>query len=83
MHVLLENKPIQLSCVYYFRSLRGIGQVAKEMCFGKDISLKFAGLDAKERERWSIISEAQLKVHFPKIFENVSCPQGINHSRFH
>ena len=31
-----------------FRSQRGIGQVAKEMCFGKDISLKFTCLDARE-----------------------------------
>ena len=30
-----------------FRSQRGIGQVAKEMCFGKDISLKFACLDVR------------------------------------
>ena len=66
-----------------FRSQRGIGQVAKEMCFGKDISLKFTCLDAREGKRWSIISEAQLKVQFPKIFENVNCPQGINYSHFH
>ena len=41
-----------------FRSQRGIGQVPKEMCFGKDVSLKFACLDAREGERLSIISEA-------------------------
>ena len=66
-----------------FRSQRGIGQVAKEMCFGKDISLKFACLDAKEGERLSIISKAQVKAQFLNIFEHVSCPQGINHPRFH
>ena len=56
-----------------FRSQRGIGQVAKEMSFGKDITFKFACLDAGEGERWSIISEAQLKTQFPKIFKNVNC----------
>ena len=66
-----------------FRSQRGIGQVAKEMCFGKDISLKLACLDAREGERLSIILEAQIKAQFLNIFENVSCPQGINHPRFH
>ena len=66
-----------------FRSQRGIGQVAKEMCFGKDISLKFTCLDAKEGERLSIISKAQVKAQFLNIFEDVSCPQGINNPRFH
>ena len=66
-----------------FRSQMGIRQVAKETCFGKDISLKFACLDAREGERWWIILEPQLKVQFPKIFENVNSPQGINHSLFH
>ena len=66
-----------------FRSQRGIGQVPKEMCFGKDISLKFACLDAREGERLFIISEAQVKAQFLNIFENVSCPQGISHLRFH
>ena len=53
------------------------------MGFGEDISLKFTCLDAREGERWSINSETQLKIEFPKIFENVDCPQGINHSCFH
>ena len=65
-----------------FRSQRGIGQVGKEMCFGKDISLKFTCLHARAGKPWSIISEAQLKVQFPKISENVNFPQGINHSHF-
>ena len=60
-----------------------IGEVVKEMGFGEDISLKFTCLDAREGERWSINSETQLKIEFPKIFENVDCPQGINHSCFH
>ena len=66
-----------------FRLQRGIEEVAKQMCFGKDISLKFACLDAREEERWSINSETQLKLQFPQIFERVDRPQGINHSRFH
>ena len=66
-----------------FRSQRGIGQVPKEMCYGKDISLKFVCLDAREGERLSVISEAQVKARFLNIFENVSCRQGINHPRFH
>ena len=66
-----------------FRSQRGIGQIVKEKCFGKDISLKLACLDAREGERFSIILEAQVKVQFLNIFENVSCPQDINHPRFH
>ena len=37
-----------------FRSQWGIGEVAKEMGFGKDISLKFASLDSRDGERWSI-----------------------------
>ena len=53
------------------------------MCFGEDIYLKFAYLDAREGERWLINSEEQLKLNFPKSFENVDRPQGINHSRFH
>ena len=66
-----------------FRSQRGIEEVAKEMCFSKDISLKFACLDVREGERWSIHSEAQLKLQFPKNFERVDRPKVINHSRFH
>ena len=66
-----------------FRSKRGIGEVAKEMCFGEDVSLKFAWLNTREGERWSINSEAQLKLQIPKIFERVNSAQGINHSRFH
>ena len=54
-----------------FRSQGGIGEVAKEMGFGEDISLKFARLDSRDGERWSINSEAKLKLEFPKIFENV------------
>ena len=57
--------------------------MAKEMGFGEDISLKFARLDSRDGERWSINSEAQLKLEFPKIFENVVRVQGINHSCFH
>ena len=34
-----------------FRSQKRIEEVAKEMCFGKDISLRFACLDAREGER--------------------------------
>ena len=66
-----------------FRSQRGIREAAEEMCFGEDISLKFTCLDAREGERWSIISEAQLKLKFPKIFRNANCPEGINHSHFY
>ena len=66
-----------------FKLQRGIGEVAKEMCFGEDICLKFAYLDAREGERWSINAEEQLKHQFTKSFENVDCTQGINHSRFH
>ena len=58
-------------------------EVAKEMCFAEDISLKFACLDAREGERWSINSEAQLKLRFSKIFERVDSPQSINYSHFH
>ena len=54
-----------------FRSQGGIGEVAKEMGFGEDMFLKFARLDSRDGERWSINSEAQLKLEFPKIFENV------------
>ena len=53
------------------------------MCFGEDIYLKFACLDVREGEPWSINSEEQLKLKFPKSFENVDRSQGINHSRFH
>ena len=66
-----------------FRSQGGIGEVAKEMGFGEDISLKFTRLDSRDGERWSINSEALLKLEFPKIFENVDRLQGINHSCFH
>ena len=66
-----------------FRSQKGMREVAEEMCFGEDIYLKFTCLDAREGERWSINSEEQLKPQFPKSFENVDRPQGINHSRFH
>ena len=38
MHALLGTKSIQLIT---FRPLRGIGEVAREMCFGEVISLKF------------------------------------------
>ena len=34
-----------------FMSQRGIGEVAKEMCFGEDFSLKFACLDARKGGR--------------------------------
>ena len=64
MQALLETKSIQLIT---FRPLRGIGKVAKEKCFEGGISLKFACLDAREGERRSINSEAQLKLQFPKI----------------
>ena len=50
-----------------FRSQRGIGEV-EEISFYEDVSLRFACSDAREGERWSIISEAQLKLQFPKIF---------------
>ena len=68
-----------------FRSQRGIGGVAvvEEMCFFEDVSLKLTCSDAREGRRWSFISAAQLKFQIPKIFQNVNCPQGINHSRFH
>ena len=66
-----------------FRSQRGIRELVEEICFHKDASFKLACADAREGERWSIISEAQLNLQFPKIFQNVNCPQGINHSRFH
>ena len=66
-----------------FRSQGGLGEVAKEMDFGEDISLKFARLDSRYGERWSINSEVQLRLEFPKIFENVDRLQGINHSCFH
>ena len=85
MHALSETKAIQLSDGHKltFRSQRGIQEVTKEMCFDEDVSLKFACLAAGEGERCSIISEGQLKFHFPKIYENFDCPQGINHSMFH
>ena len=53
------------------------------MCFGEDIYLQFACLDAIEGKRWLINSEEQLKLQFPKSFENVDRTQSINHSRFH
>ena len=65
-----------------FRSQGGIREVAKEMDFGKDISLMFVCLDSRDGERWSIDSEAQLKLEFLKVFENVHRLQGINHSCF-
>ena len=49
-----------------FRSQRGVGEVAEEMCFYGDASLKFACWDAREGERWLIISEAQL-THFSPV----------------
>ena len=66
-----------------FRSRTGIGEVAEEICFGEDIYLQFACLDAIEGKRWLINSEEQLKLQFPKSFENVDRTQGINHLRFH
>ena len=66
-----------------FRSRTGIGEVAKEICFGEDIYFQFACLDAIERKQWLINSEEQLKLQFPKSFENVDCTQGISNSRFH
>ena len=65
-----------------FTSQGGIGEVAKKMGFGEDISLKFTRLDSRDGERWSINSEAQLKLEFRKTFQNVDCLQGINHSCF-
>ena len=53
------------------------------MCFYEDVSLKFFCSGVREGEQWSIMSEAQLKLQFPEIFQNVNCPQGINHSHFH
>ena len=53
------------------------------MGFGEDISLKFVHLNSRDGEQWSVNSEAQLKLEFPKIFENVDRLQGINHSCFH
>ena len=44
---------------FTFRSQWGIGEVAKEMGFEGDISLKFACLDAREGERLLINLEAQ------------------------
>ena len=78
------QKPNWFNYLMYvtFRSQRGI-EVPKEMCFGEYIYLKFACLDAREGERWSINSEEQLMLQFTKSFKNVDCPQGINHSRFH
>ena len=49
-----------------FRSQRGVGEVAEEICFYKDVYLKFVCLDAREGERWLIISEAQL-THFSPV----------------
>ena len=65
-----------------FRSQGEIGEVAKEMGFDEDISLKFTRLDSRDGERWSINLEAELKLEFPKIFENADRLQGINHSCF-
>ena len=65
-----------------FRSQEETGEVTKEIGFGEDICLKFARLDSRDRERWSINSAAQLKLEFPKIFENVDNLQSINHSCF-
>ena len=65
-----------------FRSRTVIGEVAEEICFGEDVYLQFACLDAIEGKRWLINSEEQLKLQFPKSLENVDCTQGINHSRF-
>ena len=63
-----------------FRSQTGIGEVPEEMCFGEDIYLQFACLNAIKGKRWLINSEEQLKLQFPKSFENVDCTQGINNS---
>ena len=75
----------QLNYLMYitFRSQTGIEEVTEEMCFVKDIYLQFACLDAIKGKRWLINSEEQLKLQFPKSFENVDRTQGINHSRFH
>ena len=54
-----------------FRSQGGIGEVAKEMGFGEDSSSRFACLNTTEGVRLSINSKEQLKLEFPKIFENV------------
>ena len=82
MHFQKQN---QFNYLMYitFRSRTGIGEVDEEMCFGEDIYLQFACLDAKEGKRWLINSEEQLKLQFSKSFENVDHTQGINHSRFH
>ena len=44
-----------------FRSHGGI-EVAKQIGFGEDFSLKFACLDVSDGEQWSINSEAQLNL---------------------
>ena len=49
-----------------FGSQRGVGEVAEEICFYGDVSLKFACWDAREGERWLIISEARL-IHFSPV----------------
>ena len=49
-----------------FRSQRGVREVAEEMFFDGDASLKFACWDAREGEQWLIISEAQL-THFSPV----------------
>ena len=66
-----------------FRSRTGIGEVAKEICFGEDIYFQFACVDEIEGKQWLINSEEQLNLQLPKSFENVDRTQGINHLRFH
>ena len=52
-----------------FRSQSGIGKVAKNMGFGKDIVLKVLYLDKREGERWPINSKVQLKLEFQKFLK--------------
>ena len=66
-----------------FRSQGGIGEVAKKRGFSEDIFLKLPRLDAGDGERCSINSKVQLKLEFPKMFENVDHLQCINYSCFH
>ena len=50
------------------------------MGFGEDFSLKFACSGVRDREWWSINSEAQWKLELPKIFEDIDFLQDVDHS---
>ena len=53
------------------RSRTGIGEVAEEICFGEEIYFQFTCFDEIEGKRRFVNSEEQLKLQFPKNFENV------------